>query len=70
MVDWEQQDWNLGLLASHQRGPGLLFYLQGPSVGKRGGEGKRVVGVRIVGAGMKKGGDLIPEGSCQEPWSH
>lgn len=47
-----------------------MFYLQGPSVGRRGGEGKKVVGVRIVGAGMRKGGDLIPVGSCQELWSH
>lgn len=40
-----------------------------PSVGRRGGDGEKVVGVRIVGAGMRKGGDLIPAGSCQELWS-
>ena len=46
-----------------------MFYLQGPSVDRRDGEGKKVVGVRIVGAGMRKGRDLIPAGSCQELWS-
>ena len=46
-----------------------MFYLLGPSVGRRGGEGEKVVGVHIVGAGMRKSGDLIPAGSCQELWS-
>ena len=46
-----------------------MLYLQGPSVGRRGGDGEKVVGVRIEGAGMRKGGDLIPAGSCQELWS-